>query len=447
MSRFSMMNPLMSVLAMSLALSACSPKGDGSGAGTPVSTEWKEGYGGDSIALEAVHVIEQMCSNTKILRQDLLKRSMETKVEVSDSICDLLKPGQLVIESIKQPKVGGIDKDAANYPTARPRRLEIKAGYWTSLTTSAEARDKLVLHELLPLIGIEDTDYVRSTRLMIAIQTARRLAPEISCDPRRIEAVLSGADMDIARFVGRETGLLRCRSSIDVLTAYKPLKSDDENIRSETAQALAFGAFIGAVQSFDVVDLEQFEDFFIALIGSVPEALGNWSPGLCSQDGARDLPNSNICGGLMEFVFGATPEQKSLIVAKSNQTLDFDRATMNFLNRMVASPKLMAGFIEDGRINQALAKAAIRSQNWMPLMMLGAVHRALKLPGRASVVILQGISWPEILHDGAQIPRLPGDRGFRVDYNSCSTADIRSHAETTLDGGMPILRCEQARTI
>jgi hypothetical protein len=357
-----------------------------------------------------------------------------------------LAPGALVIESVKQPKVNGIDKDAANYPNLRPRRLQIKAAYWSSLTTTAEAREDLLLHELLPLVDIEDTDYVRSGRFLIALQAARRIAPEISCEARRIEAAFSGADMDLARLLGRELGILRCESSVQILSSYKPEKTGDEALRSEVAKSLVFGTFVGAVQSQDQSTSVKFEDFFIKTASALPEALGNWSSALCAEGAAPNSSSSNLCGGFAAFLFGATPEQKDLVTAKDGLLIDFDRAAMNFLNRMFAE-KLMSAFFVNGVIDQRLVKAAIRSQNWMPLILLGQVHRSLHSPGSASDVLTQGFVWRDLMREGAEVPNTKESSSRRVDFNRCSVFEVRSHVELLLEGAMPTLLCEQVISI
>jgi hypothetical protein len=228
------------------------------------------------------------------------------------------------------------------------------------------------------------------------------------------------------------------------LSSFKPDKPEDDSIADEVAQALAFGAFIGAAQAPDQPSSTQFEDFFVRTATALPAVFGSWSAGLCAQDSPQKGPNSNLCGGLLTFMFGATPEQKELIVAKDRGAIDFDRATMNFLNRLAETPKLMNAFVDKGRVDPDLAKAAIRSQNWSPLFFLGQVHRALKMPGRASTEILQGLPWSEVLQDGAEILSGPGNPTRRMDFRKCSIPDLRLHSEGLLDGEMPQLHCDSA---
>lgn len=126
-----------------------------------VTADWKEGYGGDSVALEALQIIDFTCLQARKLRPFLLRRAMETDKDVAGLLCGLLHTGEPNIESILQPRVNGVDKDAANYPNTKPKRLEIKKAFWKDPAQTAEAKEKMILHKVMPLIGLTDNGYAR----------------------------------------------------------------------------------------------------------------------------------------------------------------------------------------------------------------------------------------------------------------------------------------------
>ncbi len=248
----------LSALAVGMVVltSACSPpnKETGSPASGPTS-EWKEGYGGDSVAIEVVREIENICFRTRTMRKGILSSSLETDKDVASEVCGLLEPNALRVEPIEQPMVNGVAKDAANFPSARPRRLEVKREYWKS--ADPDKRLALLLHEILPLVGLEDADYVRSTRVLLALEAKVNRVTIVSCDEKRIEAMYAGGEAEFLRFYTRDFGANRCKEVIAVLKRHVAAGNFEEELRKDIQHYYVWGVFTELVRAKTSSDMDR----------------------------------------------------------------------------------------------------------------------------------------------------------------------------------------------
>lgn len=444
------------VLVMLLALGACiqaPPAATTPGnAATTTSTGWKEGYGGDSIALEAFHMVEAACFSSRKLKPYLIERALETDKNVADSICNLLNTGELNIESVKQPNVDGVDKDAANYPNVRPRRLEIKKDFWKDANTTVETKEKMLLHEILPLVGLGDKDYVRSTRLQVAIMASRGAdAGEVQCARNRIYAQLSGAPPMLMRGVSRALGELQCRIAIPIFADTALTESFADGVLRDSSHSFLLGAITGLVRTLDEREIRSFETLFVDAYSRLPFALDEMSAATCGTLlETEDLRTS--CGAITEFLFGATLRQKKRLAGENGSAIDFDRASLSLAVRLreLAEQGVETGLITKntgGRdVNIELIKSAVRSQNWLHLEFLGLVHRSLHSAPRSAEKLTRNFNWKAMLALAeASTPNFAASAPFSVML--CTPDSFRDQVNAILDGDRSFARCGDGKII
>ncbi len=444
-----MRNLWVPAIGMMLAIAACTPPPQGgSGAGTATTGDWKEGYGGDSVALEAVRIIERVCFRSRGFRQNMLKAALETDKDVSGSICDLLKKGELIVESVPQPVVNGIKKDAANYPYQRPRRLEIKNSYWNDVNTTDEAREEILLHELKPLIGLEDKDLVRSRRMKLILDINRGQMQEVACEAPSIEAMFAGASVDSARFVAKELGLAGCEVGMKIIEKRSNDGSFDLMLRTEIQQSYAMGLFAGLVRIHDEEASRRSQNLFVESSKTLSNMFSPFSKTMCGlyTEGTRDR---KTCVGLLNYMVGASVAQKRSATTASLSIYDFDRVAMVLISQMQASgdKHVITMFLgEDGNVDRELVKAAVRVQNWAQLRILGIIQREVNPKAVASSVLLQGINWQSLL-DETLLQAFESNDTRIMQFKTCSAMDAEQHVGSVLDESYGTLDCSESEKI
>ncbi len=440
-------NLLLGALSLSIGLLGCvaAPPTSGAGPGATTTTEWKEGYGGDSIALEALRIIETTCFQSRKLRPYLIRRALETEKSIADSVCGLLNASELIIESVAQPMVGGVAKDAANYPEARPRRIEIKKDWWTAATTTVEQKEKLILHEILPLIGLGDKDYVRSSRLQVALLALRgQSLSEVSCDRGRLYSHLAGAQPPLGRWLGRELGIQKCRTTVDILSDTATNGTFEDSMQVDLVHSYIVGLIYGVTRTMNIRTIKEFETGIIDALVRLPDSLSFWSPALCQLTSLA--PPVQSCGNVIEFLVGARPHQRSLAIGEHGSQIDFIRASYSVLLKIRESTEkaLADALVENGSVDPVLIEAAIRSHNWVHLAYLGQIQRELYPNRIPSGDLLPLLDWSKI----------KSDESFKdlINYNEpngrpCLVDDIRQQAIAIFNGKALQFRCTDSFTI
>lgn len=444
-----MRNLWVPAIGMMLAIAACTPPPQGgSGAGSATTGDWKEGYGGDSVALEAVRMIERVCFRSRSFRQNMLKAALETDKDVSGAICDLLKRGELNIEAVAQPVVNGQKKDAANYPHQRPRRLEIKESYWTDVNTTDDAREELLLHELKPLIGLEDKDLVRSRRMKMIMDINRGQMHEVACEAPAIEAMFAGASAESARFIAKELGLFGCETGLKVIEKRSSDGSFDLMFRSEVQQSYAMGLFWGLVRIHDEEASRRTQALFVESAKKLSNMFSPFSKPMCGlyTEGTRDR---KTCVGLLSYMIGASVAQKRTATTASLSVYDFDRVGMVLISQMQAAGdrQVTSMFLGgDGNVDRELVKAAVRVQNWPQLRILGIIQREVNPNQKASEVLLSGLNWQSLL-DETFLQAFESNDTRVIQFRSCSPVDAEVHVSGVLDGSYGSLDCSDTQKI
>ncbi len=418
------------------------PPATGVGPGATTTSEWKEGYGGDSIALEVKDIIETTCFQSRKLRPYLIRRALETEKDIADSICNLLNTGELIIESVDQPMVNGVAKDAANYPDARPRRMQIKKEWWKSPDTTAEKKEQVVLHELSPLIGLGDKDYVRSSRLQSALASLRgQTTAEISCERSRLLALFAGAQNFHGRWLSLELGMLKCKSAMEVFFDTAKNETFETAMQLDIVHAYLLGLLMGVTRTTDARQIKEFETIFIESLVRLPDSLANWSPAMC-QLASEEPSTARECGNIVELLFGATMRQRIFFGgAEDARPIDFTRASYGLIIKIAESTEksLADVLVVRGNVDPLLAEAAIRSQSWPHLAFLGNLQRSFQPGQKASIKMLSTINWRNVIK--------AAHLNARVDFRepaitSCVPDGLRQQATAIIDGESLANECD-----
>jgi hypothetical protein len=439
----------MSVLAVTvLSAVACTPPNkDGGTTAAGPKTEWKEGYGGDSMAIEVVRHIETICFRTRTMRKAILSSSLETDKDVAAEICGLLEPKALSVEPIEQPMVNGVPKDAANYPNSRPRRFEIKRTFWTSTASDIDKREALILHEILPLIGLEDADYVRSSRLLLALEAKMGRVTIASCDEKRIEAIYAAGESEFLKFYTKDFGANRCEQVVDVLQRHVTSNVFEGELRADLQHFYIWGVFTELVRAKTIPEMEKLSEMIRIALIRLPDAFGKWSQGSCNliAQAPEDVPKG--CGGFLNVLAGASARLKFATMDISATAVDesFERAALQVLGTVRAEPTWAHNnplFVNE-QVSSSIVQSAIEGQNWLTLYFLGRLQRGLNNEQRPSDVLLRDINFRAVqknaptsfISEGVHSPLV-------VPMSRCLPEEIRMHAASVLDGlEIPGLSC------
>jgi hypothetical protein len=433
---------LMSVLAVSvLSAVACTPPNkDGGTTASGPKTDWKEGYGGDSMAIEVVRHIETICFRTRTMRKSVLSSSLETDKDVAAEICGLLEPKALSVEPIEQPMVNGVAKDAANYPNSRPRRFEIKRKFWTSTASSIEKREALILHEILPLIGLEDEDYVRSSRLLLALEAKMGRVTIASCDEKRIEAIYAAGESDFLKFYTKDLGANRCEQVVDVLQRHVTSNGFEGELRADLQHFYIWGVFTDLVRAKTIPEMEKLSEMIRMALIRLPDAFGKWSQGACHLVAQVPEGFAKSCGGFLNVIAGASARLKFATMDISATAVDasFDRATLQIIGTVKSDPTWAFSnnpLLVNEQVSVSIVQSAIEGQNWLTLYVLGRLQHRLNSELRPSDVLLKDINFravqknapTSLISDGVHSPLV-------APMSRCLPEEIRMHAASVLDG-------------
>lgn len=434
--------PLLAVLTFGmLALSACSPpnKDAGSPAAVP-KTDWKEGYGGDSIAIEVVRHLETICFRTRTMRKPLLSSALETDKDVAAEICSLLEPNALTVEPIEQPLVKGVKKDAANYPNSRPRRLEIKRDFWTKTASSTDQRESLLLHEILPLVGLDDADYVRSTRMLVALEAKENKIKIASCDERRIEAMFAAGDDEFLKYYTKDFGVSRCAQVINVLKRHVITDNFGADLSVAIQHYYLWGIFTELVRAKTSTELDTIATLMRLAMTSLPAAFRGWNSETCADITTFEDAKPKVCGNILNVIASASARLKYVTAHLNTRSYDddFERAAVHFMNLIRSEPIWEPGanpLLRDDQLAGHLVQSAIEGQNWVILFHLGRLQKKLNPELRPSDVLLRDINFQAVqrraptgeIGDGIYSP-------FVANMKNCLPQEIRNHASSILDG-------------
>lgn len=426
------------------------------------STDWKEGYGGDTLEIEVLREIDGICSRARDLRPTILNRSLEAKntlgepVDVVSGICGLMRQGELRIEIVDQPVLSGESKDMANFPHDKPRRLQIKRSWWQDKTIQQDVRQALILHELMPLIGLSDVDYVRSTRLLIALVARESRVTVVSCDEKRLEAVFAGAPQDLLRIYSHFHGTRLCKPALEVLSRYSATEDFGEELTLAMQHHFIWGAFQKMAREFSQDEISQAAHFLSDTMDQLPNTVRPLSHQTCNEIG-EIRPGQIGCGNFLELVAGASPAFKARTVGKFTLSgVDyFDRAAFMLVKLMESRRERnqnVAGnllFNNGGAISRELIARAIEGQNWWIVALFGQIHKKFDPRKSPPHSLLRDINFDEIRKNSVLPDREDGIFDGRIqDIRPCSGAQLRGHASGVINGDrMDPLYCGESAVI
>lgn len=122
------------------------------------SLAWKESNGGDAIAAQFVSV-------GWYIADELETRIIEPEIRLK--LVEAIKKTQIVVQD--KLYLNGVEKDAINHPDPDFPVIEINRPRFEIIIQSLTASKQLVLHEYLFIIGIDDSDYHTSSKIIKAI--------------------------------------------------------------------------------------------------------------------------------------------------------------------------------------------------------------------------------------------------------------------------------------
>lgn len=446
---------LMATLALGLT-AACTPAANpggltGTTSGGPSggpSTDWKEGYGGDTLEIEVLREIEEICSQARELRPAVLNNALEAKdsngqaVDVTNGLCGMMRQGELRIEIVDQPMVAGEHKDMANFPYEKPRRLQVKRAWWQDKKIPLEKRKALFLHELIPLMGLSDVDYVRSTRLLIALAARENRVAIVACDEKRIEAAFAGASSELLRSYSTYLGNQLCPPARDIMRRYLVSSNFGEELTVAIQHHFVWGSFqrMARAASFDEMALAT--RFLSESLDLLHDSLIPWSIETCNELG-EIRPSQFRCGTMLDVIVGASPALKMRAAGSTTLSgLDFfDRAAVMLVKLMEArraATQSVDGnplFNSSGDVSRAILARTIEAQNWPLLMVLGKVHKKFELSQIPPHRLLLDLNFTEIRRN--TVSDAAGSDLFdsRIrPVKGCTDEEVRNHATGVING-------------
>lgn len=383
------------------SLVACTPPKGGT-ADSTTSTQWKEGYGGNMIALEAMHMIEDLCLASKNLRPEALKASLKTSKDVSDEICGLLAPGALMIKPVDQPMVNGEKTDFANYPNSAPRGLEIKESFWSTRMPGQKAEvEDLMRHEIVRLIGIPDGDLSKSRLLRIALQSRESDTVSVYplCETDRIYAELAGASVKRAASLGVWYGRIPCQPAFEVIRSSIGSNLFEPVVHEHLQQGYILGLVTGFMLTPQPVLANRYLAMFGEAVHTLPQTFERWAwqdwiAHEAKRIGAKMAPQT--CDNLLCFLAGADTTIKRSIVGYARPTSYFDRGAAALLKVISSDPATRGFLVENFRVKPRLVQASIQAGNWPQLNALGVIQKIVDPSGIPSDKLLADVNWDEM---------------------------------------------------
>lgn len=150
--------------------------------------DWSESYGGDGVVagftLVARSLAKEMENNPDFFTKeftDSFKKSIE----------------ETIISSADKLILNNVEKDAINHTLEKPYLIEVSRARWLQYEASINTQEKLVLHEYLFTLHIDDSNYIVSSSIYNNLIYSRMYKKDDSrLGPYLIQAA---ADCNIAR--------------------------------------------------------------------------------------------------------------------------------------------------------------------------------------------------------------------------------------------------------
>lgn len=114
---------------------------------------WRESYGGDAVISEFKYFANDIFYHTQFGEHKIVDFNLINKtISNVDVVCST------------DLSLGGEKKHAISYPNLKPQKIELDCGSWRDQLT-VKQKKLLVVHEILPLVGVLDQDYKKSNAI------------------------------------------------------------------------------------------------------------------------------------------------------------------------------------------------------------------------------------------------------------------------------------------
>lgn len=118
--------------------------------------DWSESYGGDGVVSDFISIARSLS----------LEMAKSPNIFPAKFVADFNSSIEnTIVTSADRLYLNGIEKDAINHTLNRPYSIEVSRTRWLQYNYSLESQEKLVLHEYLFTLRLNDSDYKESSEL------------------------------------------------------------------------------------------------------------------------------------------------------------------------------------------------------------------------------------------------------------------------------------------
>lgn len=221
---------------------------------TSVRADWSESYGGDGVVADFIMIARSL---VKEMEQDPVLFQKEFIEKLKNSINETL------VVSADQLILNGVEKDAINHTLEKPYKIEVSRKKWLQYEISIDIQEKLVLHEYLFTLHIDDSDYITSGaiyRTLLASRMSRnddsRLGPFLlkaanECKVTRVSSIITlGVNINFTDDDHRNALFMAADAGCDVLVEYfLNMELLGSNPSLKDGWAPWFASFVGAMKN------------------------------------------------------------------------------------------------------------------------------------------------------------------------------------------------------
>lgn len=252
--------------------------------------DWSESYGGDGVVSSFIMIARSMASE---MEKDTVNFNVDFTTRFKESI------NQTLVTSADRLFLNGVEKDAINYTLVKPYRIEVSRSRWLQYDLAINTQEKLVLHEYLFTLRMDDSNYELSNQIYKTLLNSRlasndynRLGPHLlnaasECNSVKVfniltlgvnrnyvdsdnhnalfEAANAGCDDLVSQFIGIEMPVLMATND-----GWDPL----------------YSAFVRSHQSRNIDELSRYSRIITALNKLTPHIDINTD----AQFNQRDFP-------------------------------------------------------------------------------------------------------------------------------------------------------------
>ncbi len=235
------------------------------------SGDWSETHGGDGIVSEFIMIARSLVAE---MEQDPITFDKEFTANLKQSI------NETIVSSADKLILNGIEKDAVNHTLEKPFQIEVSRNRWLQYESSIETQEKLVLHEYLFTLHIDDSDYIISNslyRTLIGFRMSRsddsRLGPYLlkgaeNCNLVKTNSLMSlGVNLNYVDENNRNALFMAAYSGCEELVR-KFLDLDVPDLMTKDSWSAWFATFVGSLKKENTpLQLKRYLNILSAFFG------------------------------------------------------------------------------------------------------------------------------------------------------------------------------------